>query len=98
MVYLDTSAIVKLYFKEDRSEEVATWLKENNQSIPLTRFHELELVNAIQLKFFRGEIVAEDKRMVLARLSQHEERGVPIFFRISGLVLDSVKSLRNESA
>lgn len=79
MIYLDTSAIVKLYFKEDRSREIAAWLETNNQAIPLTRFHELELVNAVQLKFFRGEIAAEEIELVLAKLDDHERRGV--YFR-----------------
>jgi predicted nucleic acid-binding protein len=76
MIYLDTSAIVKLYFREDRSKEVATWLEAHNQAIPLTRFHELELINAVQLKFFRGEIVAEEIELFLKRLEDHETRGV----------------------
>jgi len=76
MIYLDTSVIVKLYFREDRSREVAAWIEANNQAIPLTRFHELEMVNAVQMKFFRGEIDTGEIELVLARLGDHETRGV----------------------
>ena len=76
MIYLDTSVIVKLYFREDRSREVAAWVEANNEAIPLTRFHELEMVNAVQLKFFRGEIDTGEIELVLGRLGDHETRGV----------------------
>ena len=52
MVYVDTSMIVKLYVKEEYSRDTSNWLKENDEAIPLTSFHELELINAIHLKQF----------------------------------------------
>jgi len=39
----------KLYIKGEYSQESSNWLKENNEVIPLTSFHELELINAIHL-------------------------------------------------
>jgi predicted nucleic acid-binding protein len=76
VVYVDTSVIVKLYIKEDYSRETSDWLKANNEAIPLTRFHELELINAIHLKQFRAEISAEIVSLVISKLDEHEKKGV----------------------
>ncbi len=76
MVYLDTSVLVKLYFREEYSRETETWVKANNQAIPLTRFHELEFMNAVQLKQFRGEIGENEAGIVISKIDAHERRGV----------------------
>jgi predicted nucleic acid-binding protein len=79
VVYVDTSVIVKLYFREDLSREASNWLKKNNEAIPLTRFHELEFTNAIQLKQFRSEITEDETLRLTARFKEHENKG--IFYR-----------------
>ncbi|MDY6973354.1 MAG: type II toxin-antitoxin system VapC family toxin [Thermodesulfobacteriota bacterium] len=79
MLYVDTSVIVKLYFKEEYSLSVSNWLKENNEAIPFTTFHELEFNNAVNLKEFRAEITADEIRLIMARFAEHEGKGV--FYR-----------------
>jgi len=79
MLYVDTSVIVKLYVKEEHSLDVSTWLRKNNEAIPLTVFHELEFNNAINLKEFRGEITTDEIRLIMARFAEHESKGV--FYR-----------------
>ena len=79
MVYVDTSVIVKLYFREELSREASNWLKRNNEAIPLTRFHELEFTNAIQLKQFRSEITEDETLRINTRFKEHENIG--IFYR-----------------
>ena len=76
MVYLDTSVIVKLYIKEKYSRDTSHWLKENNEAIPLTSFHELELINAIHLKQFKAEITLDETRLIMSRFEEHEKSGV----------------------
>ncbi|MGD2014170.1 MAG: type II toxin-antitoxin system VapC family toxin [Desulfobacterales bacterium] len=76
MVYVDTSVIVKLYIKEEYSQELSSWLKENDEAIPLTSFHELELINAIHLKQFRTEITLEKTRLIMKRFEEHEKSGI----------------------
>lgn len=46
MVYVDTSAIVKLYVREEYLRGVSEWVRTRNESIPLTPRHELEFINA----------------------------------------------------
>ena len=79
MLYVDTSVIVKLYIKEEHSLDVSNWLKENNEAIPLTTFHELEFNNAINLKEFRSEITTEEIRLIMAKVAEHKNKGV--FYR-----------------
>ena len=79
MVYVDTSVIVKLYFREELSREASNWLKRNNEAIPLTTFHELEFTNAIQLKQFRSEITEDEILRISTRFKEHENIG--IFYR-----------------
>ncbi|MGA1842344.1 MAG: type II toxin-antitoxin system VapC family toxin [bacterium] len=76
MFYLDTTVIVKLYIKEAYSREVSNWLRENNESIPLTKLHELEFINALQLKQFRDEVTADEIRLILSRFEDHEKKGI----------------------
>ena len=76
MVYLDTSVIVKLYFREENSQNISKWLKKNNEAIPLTSFHELEFLNAIQLKHFRTEISLDETRLIMSRFEEHEKSGI----------------------
>ena len=79
MVYVDTSVIVKLYIREEYSRGASAWLKKNNEAVPLTSFHELELINAIHLKQFRAEITPDETRLIMSRCEVHETNG--IFYR-----------------
>ena len=79
MLYVDTSVIVKLYVKEEYSLQASNWLKENNEALPITVFHELEFNNAVNLKEFRGEITRDKARLIMARFAEHESNG--IFYR-----------------
>ena len=76
MVYVDTSVIVKLYIKEELSREASNWIKNNNEAVPLTRFHELEFTNAVQLKRFRSEATEDEAIVITTRLKEHENKGV----------------------
>ena len=50
MTYLDTGCFVKLYYPESDSAQVIA--KIQGKSICHTSLHELEFVNALQLKIF----------------------------------------------
>ena len=76
MLYVDTSAVVKLYVREDDSLRTSDWFKKNDEAIPWTALHELEFTNAIHLKEFRGEITADESHLIKASFTEHEQRGV----------------------
>ena len=76
MVYVDTSVLVKLYVREGYSRETADWIKKNDEAIPLTRLHELEFTNAIQLKGFRSEARTDQIKRVLSKFREHQQMGI----------------------
>lgn len=76
MIYVDTSAIVKLYIKEKYSLKTASWIKQNNQAILLTRLHDLEFINAVHLKRFRDEITDGQVRHILSKFHEHQQQGI----------------------
>ena len=58
MTYLDTGCLVKLYYPEPDSAKVVALIQ--GKSICYTPLHELEFVNALQLKmFFRSASAAQ---------------------------------------
>ncbi len=76
MLYVDTSIIVKLYVKEEHSLNVSNRIIENNEAIPLTGLHDLEFINAINLKLFRKEITEDEAGCIISKFHEHESRGV----------------------
>lgn len=76
MLYVDTSVIVKLYIKEQFSQEVSNWIRANNEAIPLTLIHDLEFNNAMCLKQFRLEITQDEARAIELKKEDHERKGI----------------------
>ncbi|MDD5723402.1 MAG: hypothetical protein PHY29_06635 [Syntrophales bacterium] len=72
MLYVDTSIVVTLYVKEEHSLDASNRIIENNEAIPLTGFHDLELTNAINLKLFRKEITEDEAGCIISRFHEHE--------------------------
>ncbi len=76
MVYVDTSVIVTLYVKEEYSRKAADWIRNNDEAMPLTPFHELEFSNAVNLKLFRKELTETQAASIFSRLREHQHSGV----------------------
>ncbi len=55
-LYYDSGVLVKLYVREDRSDQVTRFVARRRQSVAVNRLHELEIRNALRLKRFRDEI------------------------------------------
>jgi len=67
-LYLDSSALAKLYVPEAESAEVGRWVQAQRESIPFSLLHELELTSALTRRRLEGEIsqtaVARIARMI----------------------------------
>lgn len=74
--YLDTSALLKLYYPEPETEIVSEWVRKNRRPVLFTLFHELELKNAIFLKEFRKEISSKDARRILKNIDDDLKKGL----------------------
>jgi predicted nucleic acid-binding protein len=80
-LYYDSGVLVKLYVREDRSDEVTRFVARRGESVAVNHLHELEICNALRLKRFRDEIddvqLAASLGMIAAdfaerRLIRHE--------------------------
>ncbi len=69
-VYLDSSAIVKLYAPEPDSAAVASYVRDLKQPLPFSHLHEIEVKNALRLKVFRKEALS---RQVLTSIRSLEK-------------------------
>ena len=55
-VHYDSAVLVKLYVREERSDDVARFVAGRAEAIIVNGLHELEVGNALRLKRFREEI------------------------------------------
>lgn len=75
-IYLDTSALMKLYYSEPESERMSEWVLKTRLSLLYSSFHELELKNALLLKVFRHEMSLKQYRKISLDLDSDLQSGV----------------------
>ena len=75
-IYLDSSALIKLYVPEENSAEVARYVLRRRQSLPLSPLHELELKNALRAKAFRKEASRKSVNAALRHLCADIASGI----------------------
>jgi predicted nucleic acid-binding protein len=66
MIYLDTSAFIKLYLHEDGSAEVHGLVVAQREPLPVWHFMELEFLNALRFKVFHAEMSPDDVERVIS--------------------------------
>lgn len=59
MLYLDTSALLKLYVLEEGSRQVQDLISAQEDPLPIWEIQEFEFQNALHLKAFRKQITPE---------------------------------------
>lgn len=74
--YLDSSALVKLYYPEPESERVERWVYQHQARLLFTSLHALEIRNAMNLKLFRNEISEVQYAEWVRRFEQDRSSGV----------------------
>jgi predicted nucleic acid-binding protein len=74
MIYLDSSALVKLYLMEQGSEEVHAIVVCQEHPLPVTPLAELELLDTLHFKVYLGEMRPEEAEHLeaLYRSRRHE--------------------------
>ena len=71
MIYLDTSAFIKLYLHEDGSAEVHGLVVAQREPLPVWHFMELEFLNALRFKVFLDEMSPNDVERVISLWVYH---------------------------
>ncbi len=75
MIYLDTSAFLKLYLREKSSEFVQRYVEGQDQPVPIVDVLEWEFANALRLKVFWHELDDATVEHLLARFDNRLRRG-----------------------
>ncbi|MFP4377328.1 MAG: type II toxin-antitoxin system VapC family toxin [Spirochaetales bacterium] len=75
MIYLDTSAFLKLYILEDGSEIVDGVVRDQSDPLPVWDLLRAELTNALRLKEFWGELSHGEADRLLASFNDRLRRG-----------------------
>jgi predicted nucleic acid-binding protein len=75
VIYLDTSAFIKLYFLEEGSEFVQRCVTAQDEPLPVWDILEAEFINACRLKAFWGDIAPGQADAQIERFNQRLKRG-----------------------
>jgi predicted nucleic acid-binding protein len=75
MIYLDTSAFIKLYLREDGSSEVHDLVVSQHEPLPIWHFIELEFLNALRFKVFLVEMSTDDVERVISLYLDRKRNG-----------------------
>lgn len=75
MIYLDTSALIKLYILEPGSQEVNALISSQSAPLPMWELQEMELTNALRLKVFWKELSEADADAQLDHFKRRKNSG-----------------------
>lgn len=76
MIYLDTSAFIKLYIREEYSKSVNDAVTSQDEPLPFCFLHRVEMRNALNLKLFREEITTEDVDRLIQLMQDRLQAGI----------------------
>ena len=75
MIYLDTSAFIKLYLSEEGSDEVHRLVVAQREPLPVWSLLELELLNALRFKVFLAELKSDDVERIISLYFERKRGG-----------------------
>lgn len=87
MLYLDTSALLKLYIHEPSSETVQSHVASQESPLPIWEIQEVELINALRLKVFWKEISTAQAENQIELFQNRRKRGLYFFPEINRISL-----------
>ncbi|MBT3274348.1 MAG: type II toxin-antitoxin system VapC family toxin [Spirochaetales bacterium] len=75
-IYLDTSALIKLYIFENGSKVINQITAQNAAPLPVWDLHLVEFHNAIKLMVFREEITGEEAGHLCSLFKERKKAGI----------------------
>ena len=75
MIYLDTSAFIKLYLREDGSARVHDLVVAQQDPLPVWHVTELEFLNALRFKVFLAEMRSREVERVISLYYDRKRSG-----------------------
>ena len=76
ILYLDTSAFIKLYIRESGSVKVNEMIAANSEPLVIWDLHRIEFYNALKLKVFRDELTSEDADLLIRYFQTRNKEGI----------------------
>lgn len=99
MIYLDTSAFIKLYFRESGTETVHELVTGQDDPLPVWDLLEAELTNAFRLKVFWQELLPAEADKLATLFRERKQKGqyfVPELDRVN--LMESFHQLTHHTA
>jgi predicted nucleic acid-binding protein len=98
MLYLDTSALLKLYIREQGSDQVQALVAAQDLPLPIWEIQEMELINALRLKVFWREITAAQANTQIDHFAARRRRGLYVFPALDrSALMESFRQLSAET-
>jgi predicted nucleic acid-binding protein len=79
MLYLDTSALLKLYIREPGSAAVQSYIASQDLPLPIWEIQEIEFINALRLKVFWKELSTAEVELQIEHFKKRRLRGLYLF-------------------
>ena len=75
-LYLDTSALVKLYVREPETADLSAFVRRHAPPLPFSSLHELELTHALERRREDGDFSSIEVNRIVAAVEKDLESGV----------------------
>ncbi len=99
MIYLDTSALIKLYLLEEGSKEVQQRIASQDRPLPVWEIQEAELMNALQLNVFWKKITQKQADSQIDLFHGRQKKGYYFFPEIHRTeLMKTFRTLSRETA
>jgi predicted nucleic acid-binding protein len=76
MIYLDSSVLFSVHSTDKNSREAVRLLQAASEPLAVTQLCEVEVVNALSLRIFRGEITVKQAQESMGDLERNLRNGV----------------------
>ena len=76
MIYLDSSVLFSVHSTDMNSREAVRLLQAASESLAVTQLCEVEVVNALSLRIYRGEITVKQAQDSMSDLERNLHNGV----------------------
>jgi predicted nucleic acid-binding protein len=76
MIYLDSSLLFSVHSADTNSSEAVRLLQATSEPLAVTQLCEVEVVNALSLRIFRGEITVKQTQDSISDLERNLRNGV----------------------
>lgn len=75
-LYLDSSALVKLYVRELETAELSAFVRKSSPPLPFSSLHELELTHALERRRSEGDLTTIQLNQIVSALDKDLTNGV----------------------